>query len=99
MVEFDQNFFRLFNTQPNRPRASTASLRHVRQVLYSRGFKFVENGPIKNFSLFKTQPNRPRASTASFKHVGQVLYSRGFKFEENGPIKILVHFCLQVHGG
>ena len=68
----------LFNTQPNRPRASPAIFKHVGQVPYSRGFKFGENGPIKilahfcpifsllNFikilSLFNTQPNRPRAS-------------------------------------
>ena len=39
--------FSLFNTQPNRPRASPASFKHVGQVLYSRGFKFGENGPIK----------------------------------------------------
>ena len=39
--------FSLFNTQPNRPRASPASFNHVRQVLYSRGFKFRENGPMK----------------------------------------------------
>ena len=39
--------FSLFNTQPNRPWASHASFKHVRQTLYSRGFKFVENGPIK----------------------------------------------------
>ena len=50
-------------------------------------------------SLFNTQPNRDRASPASFKHVGQAPYSRGFKLGEKGPIKILVHFCLQVHGG
>ena len=37
----------LFNTQPNRPRASPASFKHVGQVLYSRGFKFLEKGPIK----------------------------------------------------
>ena len=98
----------LFNTQPNRPRASPAIFKHVGQVPYSRGFKFGEKGPIKilphfclsNFikilSLFNTQPNRPRASPAIFKHVGQVPYSRGFKFGEKGPIKILSHFCLQV---
>ena len=98
----------LFNTQPNRPRASPAIFKHVGQVAYSRGFKFGKKGPIKilptgpalsNFikilSLFNTQPNRPRASPAIFKHVGQVPYSRGFKFGEKGPIKILAHFCLQ----
>ena len=46
--------FSLFNTQPNRPRASPASFKHVGQFLYSRGFKFMENGLIKiwvNFGL------------------------------------------------
>ena len=42
----------LFNTQPNRPRASPAIFKHLGQVPYSRGFKFVEKGPIKNFSPF-----------------------------------------------
>ena len=84
----------LFNTQPNRPRASIAIFKHVEQVNYSRGFKFgadqnfcpfLLTGPallnfIKILSLFNTQPNRPRASPAIFKHVGQVPYSRGFKF-------------------
>ena len=46
-VEFHQNFLSLFNTQPNRPRASTAIFKHVGQVPYSRGFKFGENGSIK----------------------------------------------------
>ena len=104
----------LFNTQPNRPRASPAIFKHVGQVPYSRGFKFLEKGLskfcpifayrsalsnfIKILSLFNTQPNRPLASQAIFKHVGQVPYSRGFKFVEKGPIKILPHFCLQVRG-
>ena len=107
MVEFHQ-ILRLFNTEPNRPRASPAIFKHVGQVPYSRGFKFGEKGPIKilvHFGrkggmvefhqilrLFNTEPNRPRASPAIFKHVGQVPYSRGFKFGEKGPIKILVHF-------
>ena len=39
--------FSLFNTQPNRPRASPASFKHVGQAPCSRGFKFGENGPIK----------------------------------------------------
>ena len=110
-VEFHQNLS-LFNTQPNRPRASPAIYKHVGQVPYSRGFKFGEKGKIKIFpifayisgavefhqilSLFNTQPNRPRASSAIFKHVGQVPYSRGFKFGEKLKIKILPHFCLQV---
>ena len=114
MVEFHQ-ILRLFNTEPNRPRASPASFRHVGQVPYSRGFKFGEKGPIKilvHFGrqvrygrisyilrLFNTEPNRPRASPAIFKHVGQVPYSRGFKFGEKGPIKIMVHFGPQVRYG
>ena len=95
--------YSLFNTQPNRDRASPASFKHVGQVLYSRGFNlwktvrskigaFWPPGPrwlnlTKIFSLFNTQPNRPRASPASFKHVGQVLYSRGFKFRKTGRSK------------
>ena len=46
VVEFHQ-ILRLFNTQPNRPRASPAIFKHVGQVPYSRGFKFGEKGPIK----------------------------------------------------
>ena len=34
----------LFNTQPNRPRASPSIFKHVGQVPYSRGFKFGEKG-------------------------------------------------------
>ena len=114
VVEFHQ-ILRLFNTQPNRPRASPANFNHVGQVPYSRGFKFGERGLSKFWSilvyrsevfefhhilhLFNTQPIRPRASPAIFKHVGQVSYSMGFKFGEKGPIKILVHFGLQVMGG
>ena len=114
MVEFHQ-ILRLFNTEPNRPRASNAIFKHVGQVPYSRGFKFGEKGPIKilvnfgrqvgygrissNLCLFNIEPNRPRASPAIFKHVGQVPYSRGFKFGEKGPIKILVHFGRQVRYG
>ena len=65
---------------------------------------FFTTGPwwlnfVKILRLFNTHPNRPRASPANLKHVGQTTYSRGFKFGEKGPIKILVHFCLQVHGG
>ena len=45
----------LFNTQPNRPRASPASFKHVGQVLYSRGFKFGENRPIKIWVHFCLQ--------------------------------------------
>ena len=114
MVEFHQ-ILRLFNTVPNRPRASPAIFKHVGQVPYSRGFKFGEKYPIKICSilavrsgivefhqilrLFNTEPNRPRASPAIFKHVGQVPYSRGFKYGEKGPIKILVHFGRQVRYG
>ena len=46
MVEFHQ-ILRLFNTEPNRPRALPAIFKHVGQVPYSRGFKFGEKGPIK----------------------------------------------------
>ena len=107
MVEFHQ-ILRLFNTEPNRPKASPAIFKHVGQVPYSRGFKFGERGRSKFWSilavrsgmvefhqilrLFNTEPNRPRESPAIFKHVGQVPYSRGFKFGEKWPIKILVHF-------
>ena len=42
----------LFNTQPNRPRASPAIFKHVGQVPYSRFFKFGEKGPIKILSPF-----------------------------------------------
>ena len=99
--------FSLFNTQPNRPRASPASSKHVGQVLYSRGLKFRENGPIKIWVHFCLQvcsgriwPKFLVLSTHNLigpgpiRHVGQVLYSRGFKFGKNGPIKIWVHFCL-----
>ena len=116
MFEFHQNFRKsLFNTQPNRPRASPASFKHVGQAPYSRYFKFGEKLPIKIFpflptgplgvnlfkifSLFNRHLNRPKASPASLMDVGQALYSRGFKFGENQPIKIFVHFCLHVNGG
>ena len=42
----------LFNTQPNRPRASPAIFKHVGQVPYSRGFKFGEKGPMKILAHF-----------------------------------------------
>ena len=42
----------LFNTQPNRPKASPAIFKHVEQVPYSRGFKFGEKGPIKILAHF-----------------------------------------------
>ena len=49
----------LFNTQPNRPRASPGALfsifKHVGQVPYSRSFKFGEKGPIKILAHFCLQ--------------------------------------------
>ena len=45
----------LFNTQPNRPRASPAIFKHVGQVPYSSGFKFGEKGPIKILPHFCLQ--------------------------------------------
>ena len=48
----------LFNTQPNRPRASLAIFKHVGQVPYSRGFKFGEKGPIKILAHFCLQVRR-----------------------------------------
>ena len=107
LSNFIKIFLSLFNTQPNRPRASPAISKHVGQVPYSRGFKFGEKGLIKILphfgllsdfikilSLFNTQPNRPRDSSAISKHAGQVPYRRGFKFGEKRPIKILPHFWL-----
>ena len=47
--------FSLFNTQPNRPRASPASFKHVGQALYPRGFKFGKNGQIKILVQFYLQ--------------------------------------------
>ena len=52
----------LFNTQPNRPRASPAISKHVGQVPYSRGFKFGEKGPIKILPHFGLQVRRCRIS-------------------------------------
>ena len=54
MVEFHQ-ILRLFNTEPNRPRASPAIFNHVGQVPYSRGFKFGEKVPIKILVHFGRQ--------------------------------------------
>ena len=48
----------LFNTQPNRPSASPAIFKHVGQVPYSRGFKFMEKGPIKILAHFCLQVRR-----------------------------------------
>ena len=69
MVEFHQ-ILRLFNTQLNRPRASPAIFKHVGQVLYSRGFKFGENGPIKILVQFDLQIRGGRISSnfTSFQH-------------------------------
>ena len=53
----------LFNTQPNRPRASPAISKHVGQVPYSRGFKFGEKGPIKILPHFGLQVRRCRISS------------------------------------
>ena len=54
IVEFHQ-ILRLFNTEPNRPRASPAIFKHVGQVPYSRSFKFGEKGPIKILVHFGCQ--------------------------------------------
>ena len=48
----------LFNTQPNRTRASPSIFKHVGQVPYSRGFKFGEKGPIKILAHFCLQVRR-----------------------------------------
>ena len=48
----------LFNTQPNRPRASPAIFKHVGQVPYSWGFKFGEKVPIKILAHFCLQVRR-----------------------------------------
>ena len=45
----------LFNTQPNRPRASPAISKHVWQVPYSRGFKFGDKGLLKILPHFGLQ--------------------------------------------
>ena len=42
----------LFNTQPNRPRASPAIFKHVGQVPYSSSFKFGEKGRSKFWPIF-----------------------------------------------
>ena len=46
------NILSLFNTQPNRPRASQEIFKHVGQVPYSRGFKFGGKGADQNFAPF-----------------------------------------------
>ena len=53
----------LFNTQPNRPRASPAISKHVGQVRYSRGFEFGEKGPIKILPHFVLQVRRCQISS------------------------------------
>ena len=69
MVEFHQ-ILRLFNTEPNRPRASSAIFKHVGQVPYSRGFKFGEKGPIKILVHLFRQVRYGRISSnfTSFQH-------------------------------
>ena len=69
MVEFHQ-ILRLFNTEPNRPRASPAIFKHVGQVPYSRGFKFGERGADQNFGPFWRQVRYGRISSnyTSFQH-------------------------------
>ena len=54
MVEFHQVLC-LFNTDPNRPRASPAIFKHVGQVPCSRDFKFGEKGPIEILVHFGRQ--------------------------------------------
>ena len=69
MVEFHQ-ILRLFNTEPNRPRASPAIFKHVGQVPYSTGFKFGEKGRIKILVHFGCQVRYGRISSnfTSFQH-------------------------------
>ena len=69
MVEFHQ-ILRLFNTEPNRPRASPAIFKHVGQVRYSRGFKSGEKGLIKILVHFGRQVRYGRISSnfTSFQH-------------------------------
>ena len=69
MVEFDQ-ILRIFNTEPNRPRASPAIFKHVGQVPYSRGLKVGEKGPIKILVYFARQVRYGRISSnfTSFPH-------------------------------
>ena len=69
MVEFHQ-ILRLFNTEPNRPRASPAIFKHVGQVPYSRGFKFREKGLIKILVHFGRQGQHGQVSSnfTSFQH-------------------------------
>ena len=48
----------LFNTKNNIPSSSPAIFKHVGQVPYSRGFKFLEKGPIKILAHFCLQVRR-----------------------------------------
>ena len=61
--QISSKFLSLFNTQPNRPRASPAIFKHVWQVPYSRGFKFGENGLIKILPHFCLQVRRCQISS------------------------------------
>ena len=45
----------LFNAQTNMFTASLAIFKHVGKALYSMGFNFLENGPIKNMVHFGLQ--------------------------------------------
>ena len=68
MVEFHQ-ILRLFNTEPNKPRASPAIFKHVAQVPYSRGFKFGEKGPIKMVHFHRqVRYGRILSNFTSFQH-------------------------------
>ena len=51
MVEFHQ-ILRLFNTEPNRPRASPAIFNHVGQVPYFKGLQIWGKGADQNFGPF-----------------------------------------------
>ena len=69
MVEFHQ-ILCLFNTEPNRLRASPAIFKHVGQVPFSRGFKFGEKGQIKILVHFgrHVQYGRISSNFKSFQH-------------------------------
>ena len=51
MVEFHQ-ILRLFNTEPNRPRASTAIFKHVGQGPLLKGLQIWGKGADQNFGPF-----------------------------------------------
>ena len=63
----------LFNTQPNRPRASIAIFKHVGQAPYSRGFKFGEKGPIKILPIFayRSSADEFHQNFKSFQHTAK----------------------------